>query len=398
MNHNFNKTVNRKGTGSAKWDCYSNFLDVPEYEDMLPLWVADMDFRCPDSIISALRERVDHGLFGYTMGTKSYLDSIVNWMRRRHDWTIQSDWIVETPGVVKALNLAVRAFSNEGEKVIVQTPVYGPFMDSIVKNNRELLVNPLIFDGKKYQINFEDLELKASDPNTKLIIICNPQNPVSRVWSLEELTRLGDICLKHGVIVVSDEVHGDIIYPGHKLTPFASISEAFANNSIVCTGASKTFNIAGLEMANIIISNPKLRKRYNEELDKVGFKGANPLGLVALEAAYNGAEQWLDDLLIYLKGNVDYIDSVISTNMPGVNLVYPEGTFLCWLDFRGVNLDIVHIYQKIVEEAHVLTLPGQAYGEGGLGFLRVNIACSREILVEAFERISKVLSEISVKQ
>ncbi|MEM3238249.1 MAG: MalY/PatB family protein, partial [Thermoplasmata archaeon] len=381
----FDEVIDRKGTGSVKWDFLAQRFSS---DDLLPLWVADMDFRAPQPLVDALTRRAQHGIYGYSNFTSAYYDAVINWYRRRYDWNLKREWMVFTPGVVPAISLAVRAFSNPGEKIIVQTPVYYPFFKSIESNGRYLLNNPLILKDGHYEMDFEDLEKKVRDPKVRMIILCNPHNPVGRVWKKEELKRLGDICIDNGILVISDEIHSDIRYPEVDFTNFASISEKFANNSITCTAATKTFNLAGLQISNIIIPNQKIRQIFQNMVDSTAISGPNAFSEEAVRTAYNECEDWLDELLIYLRDNKEFLKEFIKEHLPQVDLIEPEGTYLAWLDFRKIEPDPSMLEKLMQSNAKVALDEGYIFGSGGEGFERINLACPRSILEKALIQIA----------
>jgi cystathionine beta-lyase len=319
---------------------------------------------------------------------------VISWYKRRYKWEIKREWIVFTPGVVPAINFAIKAFTNAGDKVIVQTPVYYPFFSSIESNGRYVLNNPLILKNGRYEMDLADLRQKVKDPRSRLIILCSPHNPVGRVWSREELSELGDICIDNGVLVVSDEIHSDLVYPGVVHTNFASISEKFADNSITCTSASKTFNLAGLQISNIIIPNQWIRQIYENSVFSVGISQPNAFAEVAVKAAYDECEDWLEEFLKYLKGNLDFLKEFIKEKIPKVKVIEPEGTYLCWLDFREVEPDPKKLEQIMLRVAKVAFDEGYIFRDGGAGFERVNMACPRPILKEALNRIADALSNL----
>lgn len=380
---NLDDVVNRKDTHCLKWDTL-------EHEKDLPLWVADMDFKSPKAVIDALQERVAHGIYGYNGDLEEYYVSIINWMKKRHGWLVEKDWIVHTPGVVTAIAIAIQAFTLPGDEVIVQPPVYFPFFSSVLHNGRQLVKNSLIFDGEKYQMDFEDLENKVKKKRAKLLILCSPHNPVGRVWTKEELRTLGELCVKHNVKIISDEIHSDLIYRNYNHTPFASLSKAFAEQSIVCTAPSKTFNVAGIENANIIIVNKEMRRDYTSVLYSNGLKSPNTFGIVALKAAYAHGEKWLEAVMDYIEENFKYLNEFLMENLPEVKVNTPEGTFLVWLDFSKVITEYTELESKLKEEAHVILNQGYTFGKEGEGYVRINLACSRKILEEALNRIVKV--------
>lgn len=390
MSYDFNKVVDRFNTKSVKWDLLE---EIYGDKDVIPMWVADMDFEVPEEIIRAIKKRLNHGIFGYSLSGKEYNDAIINWMKQRHQWNIQGEWIKFTPGVVPALNFILRAFTKPGDQVIIQTPVYHPFARSIKNTGCTVVKNPLKYENLTYKMDLEDLEKKITN-RTKILILCNPHNPVGRVWSKEELTALGEICLKHGILVVSDEIHFDLIYKENKHTVFASISEEFAQNSITCTAPSKTFNIAGFQTSNIIIPNDKLRNLFSIELENLAINGPNIFGCEALIAAYNSGAQWLDDLIDYLKGNLDFLISFIEKRIPKIKVVKPQGTYLVWLDCSGLNMNGEEMREFFVKKVKLGLDDGIMFGEEGEKFQRVNIACPRSILKEALERIEKEVNKL----
>ncbi|CAM2863456.1 MalY/PatB family protein [Paenibacillus sediminis] len=393
MQYDFNEVIDRSGTSSVKWDpaYLKRHIDF-DAEGGLPLWVADMDFRCAAPIINALKERVEHGIYGYSFPNDHYYDALKWWMKKRHGWEIQSEWVTLMPGVVPALNFIIRAFTKEGDKVIIQQPVYHPFTNTVVQNNRIVANNALKNENGIYEMDFEDLEQKAKDPDTKLLILCNPHNPVGKVWSAEELQRLGQICNDNDVIVVSDEIHSDLVLPGNQHTTYALLGESFANHSIICTAPSKTFNLAGLQASNIIIPNPEIKAKLDEELKKSSIHGVNLFGLTATIAAYSPeGEEWLEQLLTYLDANADFINKFVKKHMPKVKYHKPQATYMAWLDFREVEESFDKLERSVKEEAKVLLNGGTMFGRSGEGFMRLNFACPQSILEEALERIANTI-------
>lgn len=378
MEINFNQVIDRSNTNSIKWD--------HENQEILPMWVADMDFRAPQPVIDALTERVQHGIYGYSEPNQAYFDAIINWQEKRNDWKIQQDWIAFSPGVVPAVNMIIRTFANPGEKVLVQTPVYYPFFAAIANNGCQMETNPMIFEDGKYHMDFEDLERKTADPNLHILILCSPHNPVGRVWTKEEMTRLGEICLKNEVLVISDEIHSDLILLGNKHTPFASISEAFAMNSITCMAPSKTFNLAGLQTSFLMIPNEKLRSRYLHTVEATSLM-TNTFGITALTAAYTKGEAWLEKLLAYLESNLAFLNDFVEKNMPEIKVIQPEGMYLVWMDFRALGLPKDDLEELMLKEAKIWLDEGYIFGTEGEGFERINIACPRSTLEEGLNRI-----------
>lgn len=405
MKYDFDKKISRKGTASAKWTklqrgmgaggwCMSEesyFDDNP----ILPMWVADMDFPCPEPVVNALVKRANHGIFGYTVRTDSYDAAVKNWMQRRHGWDIDPSWICTTPGVVPAIHFLVRTFTETGHKVLIQKPVYYPFFSAIENNGCQIVSNPLLLKKGRYEMNFEDLEEKASDPDVTLAILCSPHNPVGRVWSRQELVRFGQICAKNNVLVISDEIHGDLIFRNERFIPFATINEAFSQDAVICTAPSKTFNLAGLNTSNIIIPNGKIRSRFIQTLKSCGLVSAlNPFGTLACETAYNEGEAWLDQLLAYLEGNLDFLEDFIENQIPQIKVIRPQGTYLVWLDCRKLGFDKHGLKKLMLEDAGIFMDEGYIFGSEGEGFERINIACPRSILVEALVRIKNAVQHI----
>jgi len=404
MNYNFDAEVNRRDTNSVKWEFMHGSEDRPQLQHthrffgknrILPMWVADMDFISPMSVVDALTARAQHSIYGYTAPTQDFYLSVVRWMQRRHDWEIAPEWICITPGVVPALNMLVRAFVSPGDRVLIQPPVYRPFYRAIENNNAEPALNPLIYEEGRYRMDIEDLEAKCRDPKVKMAILCNPHNPVGRVWTREELVQFVEICIDHGVLVVSDEIHGDLIYKGHIFTPFANATDSFSQNSIICTSPSKTFNLAGLQTSCVIIPNEDLRSSFKKVLQSNGLSGISTFGVVAAQAAYDHGEEWLMQLLEYIEDNLKYLEQYIAEHIPQLTVVRPEGTYLVWLDCRRLGLGKWELKQFMLEEAKVYLEEGFIFGPEGEGFERINIACPRAILVEALDRIRQTVGKLS---
>lgn len=387
MGFNFDKGIDRRNTNSIKWDFVSKYYGT---DDVLPMWVADMDFPAPEPVINAIKRRAEHGAYGYTDMAESFYDSIIGWMNRRHQWDIKKDWIVYTPGVVPAVNMAIMAYTNPGDKVIIQSPVYFPFFEAVKSNERELIDNQLVLKNGRYEMDFENLE-KNIDEKTKLLILCSPHNPVGRVWSKEELLRLGEICIKNNIIIVSDEIHSDIIYGDNRHLPLGSLSEELLNNTITCMAPSKTFNVAGLAASAIIIPDKGLRTKFKDIINRVHIGMANTFGAVALEACYNHGEEWLEELLNYLQENVLYVEKFIEKNIPEIGVKKPEGTYLMWLDFRKLGFNAKQLKEFMIKEAKVALNDGITFGPGGEGFQRMNIACPRSTIKEGLERIERAV-------
>ena len=383
---NFDEVIDRKCYGTIKWQ--PKFLKMwLKYEDLLPLWVADMDFRAPEPITKAMIKRVNHGIFGYTLPEEDYYDAAINWFQRRHNWKIQREWFIYSPGTVAAICNLLITFSKPGDKIIIQEPVYYPFKDSIKRNGRIALINPLKLNKDHYEMDFEDLEKKVKDSRAKILILCNPHNPVSRVWQRDELEKLGNICLKNNILVIADEIHGDLIFPRYTYIPFASISEDFAQNSITCTSGSKTFNIAGLLTSNILIPDPIKRQSFLNQMESQSLTLPDLFGAIALKAAYNDCEDWVDAVMIYIRKNYEFLKNFVQEKLPGVGVFEPEGTYLIWMDFRGLKLTQNELDDILKKEAKVGLDSGPMFGTGGQGFQRINIACPLSILKDALERM-----------
>lgn len=401
MTYNFDQEIDRKGTNCFKWEfifdggtlIFGDHADPKHGSNrLLPMWVADMDFRCPPAVIEALVSRAEHGIFGYSFPCDSYFEAVTGWMARRYGREIERDWISITPGVVAAINTLVQTFVEPGEKVLVQRPVYHPFFDAIKNNGAVIVSNSLRYVDGYYEMDFDDLAQKAADPAVKMAILCSPHNPVGRVWTPEELTRFGEICIDNDVLVIADEVHCDLIYKGYSFTSFASLSDNFAQNSFVCTAASKTFNLAGLKTSNIITPNRDLRESFEKTLIRNGLFGANAFGIVAVEAAYNHGEEWLEEVMGYIEDNYRFMESFFSEHLPRLKIIRPQGTYLAWADFRSLGLDPESRKALLMEEARVYLNEGELFGPEGEGFERFNIACPRSILEEALERIKGTIN------
>lgn len=387
-NLDFDSVTDRKGTKSLKYD-FAKRRGKPE--DVLPLWVADMDFKTSSYIEDALVERSRHGIFGYSEVQKPYFDIVSAWMKKHHDWDVQERWLVKTPGVVFALAMAVKAYTDRGDGVLIQMPVYYPFSEVIEDNGRKVVSNTLVLgEDNRYHIDFDDFEKKIVEEKIKLFFLCSPHNPVGRVWTREELTRLGDICVKHHVIVVSDEIHHDFVFHGEHIV-FANLKKEYEDISIVCTSPSKTFNLAGMLLSNIFIPNPKLRHKFRKELDAAGISQLGVMGLVACEAAYSKGEEWYQAMHSYVADNIAFTKKYVEEKLPGVRMTEHEGTYLVWLDFRETGLSAEELDEQIVYQAKLWLDSGRIFGESGRGFQRINVACPRSVLSEALERIRKVI-------
>lgn len=365
--YSFDTIINRKNTNSLKYD-FAVERNMPE--DILPLWVADMDFKTPPEVINALVETSNYGIFGYSDTKSDYFEILKNWFKK-FDWNIEQSWLIKTPGVVYAIAASVKAFTDAGDSVLIQRPVYYPFSSVINANKRKLINNSLVYKDGEYTIDFEDFETKIIKNNVKLFILCNPHNPVGRVWTKQELTTLGDICLKHNVIIVSDEIHQDFIYSPNKHIVLSNIKPEYKNITVTCTAPSKTFNLAGLQASNIFIPNPKLYKKFENEMLKTGYSQLNTLGISACMAAYKYGEDWLNELLHYLTNNLDYIKNFLAQNLPQIKFVQPQGTYLIWLDFKSLNLSQQQLDDLIINKAKLWLDSGDMFGEEGIGFQRI---------------------------
>jgi cysteine-S-conjugate beta-lyase len=382
MEYDFDRIIDRRGTGSVKFDGLKEYFGNP---DLLPMWVADMDFQSPPSIIAAIKERADHGIFGYTLVDQGFHKAVVGWMKSRHGWDVSPDSILFCPGIVPALALAVSAYTDRGDRVLLQSPVYPPFFSVIKDYGRLIANNQLIELNGRYTIDFDDLEKKLSD-GVKMMFFCNPHNPAGRVWSREEVSRVAGLCGKYGVILVSDEIHSDLVYDGHRHIP-AAMCEPGNENLITCMAPSKTFNLAGLASAFLVIPDRAIREKMKAQVDNLHVGHGNVFGLVALRAAYNSGSEWLKALMKYLLANRDTVTGFFREELPAITPVIPEGTYLVWLDCRKTGMNDRQLKRFFISQAGVATNPGPVFGPGGEGFHRLNIGCPRSRLIEALERI-----------
>ena len=392
MEFDFSLPIDRRGTGCLKYDFA---VERGRPADVLPLWVADMDFRTLPQVQAALEQTVQHGIFGYSESGNSYFEAVADWFQQHHHWRPQREWLVKTPGVVFALAAAVRAFTKPGEAVLLQQPVYYPFSEVITDNDRVLVNSPLVLKNGHYEIDFADFEKKVTENNVKLFLLCSPHNPVGRVWTKEELFQVGSICAKHHVLVAADEIHADFVWPGHSHYSFFTVDPKFAEFTILCTSPSKTFNLAGLQASNIFIPNESLRKAFAHEVDAAGYSQLNVMGLAGCEAAYRNGTQWLQELLIYLQGNIAYVRDFLQKKLPQIQLVEPEGTYLLWLDCRGLGLNTRQLEDLIVNKAKLWLDSGTVFGKAGEGFQRINIACPRITLEQAMKQLEKAVQGLS---
>lgn len=384
MKYDFDKIVPRRHTGSYKWD------SIPE--DALPLWVADMDFEVAPAIEKALADRVAHGVFGYTQIDDSYYDAVISWYNRRHQWTIDRRWMLYTSGVVPAISCGIKALTLPGENVLVQTPVYNCFFSSIRNQGCQIVESPLVRKDDSYVIDWEDFERKCADEKTTVFLLCNPHNPGGRVWTREELAKMGAICAKHHVFVISDEIHCELVMPGYKFTPFAAVNEDNLRNSVTLSSPSKSFNTAGLQIANIICKDDEIRRRIDRVINIFEVCDVNPFGPVALKAAYNESEDWLDELNEYIWGNYQLLKGTFAQQLPSLRVTRLEGTYLAWVDISSLGMTSDEVTKKLLKEGYVFVSSGTLYGkEAGEGFIRINLACPRSVLKEGLNRIVKTL-------
>ncbi len=384
MSSRFDEVVDFSNSNGSKW----NFLTERGYDaDALALWVADMDFRSPQAITDAVVAAAQRGLFGYAGTKRDYFDAIASWMQRRYGWTVEEGWLIKTPGVVTAFSAAVRGCTQPGGAVLIQPPVYPPFHSAVKLNDRKLVFNELQLVDGRYEIDFEDFERKIVDEDVRMFILCNPANPVGRAWSLEELTRMGDICVRHDVIVVSDEIHQDLVMPGRRHHVFAAIKPEFSRITITCTAPSKTFSVAGLHTSNVFVEDATLRRELNAELMRSAAAGANRLGLVACQAGYEQGEAWLQECVEYIDANARFVRTSIAERMPSIKTVELEATYLLWLDCREWGLTDRELEQFFTHEAKLALNMGPAFGPGGSGHVRMNLACPRTVLVAALDRL-----------
>jgi len=384
--YDFDEIIERRGTNSCKWD-------EVKANEALPMWVADMDFKSPPEVIAALEDRVRHGVFGYAGCWDNWYEVLLGWMKKRYGWEARREWIDNSPGVVASLNMLVRAYTHPGDRVIIQTPVYSPFYTAARNNGCQLVKNPLVLDNNRYRMDLS--HLKARVPSrVKAMILCSPHNPGGRVWSREELKELGDFCLEHEIIVISDEIHCDLLFPGYQHTVFAAISPELEQNSVILNAPSKTFNIAGIQAASTIIPNAKLRAAYRDVLQASGMDMPNVFAIPALEAAYTYGKPWLDELMVYIQDNYLLVKSFIEERIPQIKVIESDGTFLVWLDCRGLGLEDKELNRFIQEKARLVLSAGNIFGEEGQGFQRINIGCPRALVSEALQRLEAAVASL----
>lgn len=384
MGYDFDRRIDRLGTASEKWE---GMGPIYGRDDLLPMWVADMDFAVPDVVATALAERAAHPVYGYTVYSGSVYAAVEGWLRERHGWAVERDWIRFSHGVVPGLGILVRAFTAPGDGVIIQPPVYSPFARLIERNDRVVVENPLVLEGGRYRMDLDDLRARAR-AGARVLILCSPHNPVGRVWTPEELRALDQVCREEGVLVLSDEVHGDLTYPGVVHTPYGSLGGGAARRAVILTAPSKTFNLAGLKTSVTVIADPALRERHDAVVEESILHFGNTFGLTALTAAYSHGAEWLDALRQYLAGNLAFLEEYVARELPEVAVIRPEGTYLVWMDFRRLGMDAETLAEVMRAEARVALNDGHTFGQGGAGFERMNIACPRSMLAEALARIT----------
>ena len=392
MSFEFDRPITRLGTHSAKWDSLQARFGVSP-EGMLPMWVADMEFAAPPVVNQALQAGIDNGVHGYYGDAGSYHDAIQGWMKRRHNWDIDTDWILTTAGIVNGVNLALQAFCEPGDGVIIQQPIYHPFAPSIRNNGCHVVGNLMKYENGRYSMDLDGLARQV-DAKTRLMLLCSPHNPTGRVWSRDELTALAEFCIERGILIIADEIHHDLVFD-LRHTVLATISDEIAANTVTFSSASKTFNLAGGHTGNAIISNPKLRRLMQRQLERCGMSSmGNRFGYIMTEAAYAKGDDWLDELLIYLKGNRDYLDARVAEDLPGVTSVKLDATYLSWLDFTGTGMDEKEIISRFQDKAGVICNHGSSFGPGGAGFMRLNFACPRSMVEDAMDRLAEAFSDL----
>ena len=397
MNHliNFDEIIDRTQTDSVKWGINEHIFGR---KDVLSMWVADMDFRAPEPVIQALIARATQGIYGYAARPDSYHQAIIDWLKKRHGWETQRAWQITTPGVVPAVSVAILAYTQPGDKIIIQPPVYHPFFQMVLNNGRQIVENDLICEDGYYRMDFDLLEEQLADAHVRMLILCSPHNPVGRVWTRAELTRLGELCRAHNVLVVSDEIHCDLVYSWAKHVPMASISTELADNTVTLLAPSKTFNLAGLYTSAAVISNPVLNHRFCQMVENLGIGGGTVFGMAGLEAAYRYGEEWLDQLLSYLEENLSFLSEFIGRRIPQIKVCRPEGTYLVWLDCRGLGLSRAELKKFMILKAGLGVNEGADFGRSGEGFMRLNAACPRAILSKALEQLAAAVGELGLEK
>ncbi|MFD6439987.1 MalY/PatB family protein [Peribacillus sp. NPDC060186] len=386
----FEEHINRENTGSVKWD-KNSLKSLYGREDVLPMWVADMDFPSPEGIQKALIERLNHPIFGYTVPSESVFTEIQSWLRDQHSWPITKEWISFSSGVVSAIGTTIQAFTNPGDKILVQSPVYTPFFDMVKNNDREVVNSPLIIEDDRFKIDFTDFEDKLKS-GVKLFLFCSPHNPGGRVWTKDELLRIGELCVKYDVIIVSDEIHADLFHSTSRHYPIASLSEKLSDITVTLMAPSKTFNIAGIQASFLITSNEKLQKQLQKAQTKLAFHGLNILALTAMEAAYREGLPWLKDMIAYIEENIKVAEEFIAAEIPALHVMHPDASYLLWIDCRDLGLNDKEIKERLIHQGKLALEPGTKYGQGGEGFVRMNIGCSRSVLLDGLNRLKLAFS------
>ena len=390
MEYNFDEIIPREETDCFKYDYRKEYFGTSE---VIPMWVADMDFKTPDFVMAAIRKRAGHEILGYSIRSDGFYSSAIDWFSHRQQWMIEKDWLLFTPGVVPALSFAVNAFSEPGDKIILQPPVYHPFFHVIKGNGREIIENPLRFVNGRYSMDLYQLAAQL-DKKVRMILISHPHNPVGRLWQKEELRDLASLCMENNIIMVSDEIHSDLILPGHKHTPLASISEEIAGMTITSVAPSKTFNLAGMSTSLAVISNERLRRRFSSQLERAHLWTGNIFGNIALETAYREGDDWLNQLIMYLSGNVEYLKSFLVKELPQIRLIEPEATYLMWLDMSALGMNDEELKKFMIEKARLGCNDGPSFGTGGSGFQRMNVACPRAVLKKALEQLKEAIDQL----
>lgn len=386
--YDFHKKIDRQHTASVKWGLNHAIFGT---NDVLPMWVADMDFQPPEEVTNALKNRLDHGIYGYTYVPDHVSQAVQSWVNKRHNWEIHPSWLLYSPGVVPSIGIAIQALTAPGDKVMLQSPVYTPFFNMIEKNERIVVNSPLILKDNRYEIDFEDFEEKLKE-GVKLFILCNPHNPSGRAWNATELTKMAELCIQYNCYILSDEIHSDLMYKPNKHVPIASLDEKFTDHVITCIAPSKTFNLAGLQASAVIIANKELRDLFQNIQNKLGFFSLNTFGIIGMEAAYTHGEVWLEELLMYLRENVEIATNFIEKELPTLSVMEPDGTYLLWLDCRKLGLSDEELKEQLIKKGKLALEPGPKYGPGGEGFVRMNIGCTRETLMDGLERLKKAFT------
>lgn len=387
-NYDFHKSIDRQNTSSVKWGLNHVIFGT---SDVLPMWVADMDFPPPKEVTEALKNRLEHGIYGYTYVPDTTTKAVQSWVKKRHDWDIHQSWVLYSPGVVPSIGIAIHTLTEPGDKVLLQSPVYTPFFNMIEKNERVVVNSPLKINNNRYEIDFDDFEKKLKE-GVKLFLLCNPHNPSGRAWNEEELRKIADLCIQYNCLILSDEIHSDLIYKPNRHIPIVSLEEKYQDHIITCIAPSKTFNLAGLQASAVIIPNEGIRKAFQATQGRLGFFSLNTFGVIGMEAAYQHGEAWLEELLAYLKINVDTATSFIEKELPELSVMEPDGTYLLWIDCRKLGLTDEEIKERLISKGKLGLEPGPKYGLGGDGFVRMNIACTHETLLDGLERLKAAFS------